>query len=71
MKTGCPEVFSEKGALIICSKFTGDHPCRRLLCNFIEIALRHACSPVNLLHIFRTTFANSTTRRLLFRILSR
>ena len=25
-----------------------------LLCNFIEIALRHGCSPVNLLHIFRT-----------------
>ena len=24
--------------------------------NFIEIALRHGCSPVNLLHIFRTPF---------------
>ena len=24
--------------------------------NFIEIALRHGCSPVNLLHIFRTSF---------------
>ena len=24
--------------------------------NFIEIALRHGCSPVNLLHIFRTRF---------------
>ena len=24
--------------------------------NFIEIALRHECSPVNFLHIFRTTF---------------
>ena len=35
MKTGCPEVFSGKDALKICSKFTGDHPCRRLLCNFI------------------------------------
>ena len=23
-------------------------------CNFIEIALKHGCSPVNLLHIFRT-----------------
>ena len=35
------------------------HPCRsvvsvRLFCNFIEIALRHGCSPVNLLHVFRT-----------------
>ena len=28
----------------------------QLLCNFIEIALRHGCSPVNLLHIFRTPF---------------
>ena len=27
-----------------------------MLCNFIEIALRHGCSPVNLLHIFRTPF---------------
>ena len=24
--------------------------------NFIEIALQHGCSPVNLLHIFRTPF---------------
>ena len=29
----------------------------KLLCNFIEIALRHGCSPVNLLHIFRTPFS--------------
>ena len=26
----------------------------KLLCNFIEITLQHGCSPVNLLHIFRT-----------------
>ena len=25
-----------------------------MLCNFIEITLRHGCSPVNLLHIFKT-----------------
>ena len=25
--------------------------------NFIEIALRHGCSPVNLLHVFRCTFS--------------
>ena len=24
--------------------------------NFIEITLQHGCSPVNLLHIFRTPF---------------
>ena len=33
--------------------------------NFIEIALRHGCSPVNLLHIFRTTFPKNTSGRLL------
>ena len=36
-------------------------PCRslisiRMLCNFIEITLRHRLSPVNLQHIFRTPF---------------
>ena len=39
-----------KGLLKICSKFTGEHQC------FIEIAFWHECSPVNLLHIFRTPF---------------
>ena len=39
--------------------FTGEHPYRslisiKLLYNFIEITLRHECSHVNLLHIFRT-----------------
>ena len=28
--------------------------------NFIEIALRHGCSPVNLLHIFRTASPKNT-----------
>ena len=40
------ELFLEKGVLKICSKFTGEYPCRsatsiKLLCNFIEIVLRH------------------------------
>ena len=48
-----PEVF--------CSKFTGEHLCRsvisiKLLCSFIENTLRHVCSPVNLMHIFRAPF---------------
>ena len=56
-----PEVFLGKGVLKICSKFTGEHPCRsaisiKLLSNFIEITLRHGRSPVILLHIFRTLF---------------
>ena len=28
--------------------------------NFIEIPVRHVCSPVNLLHLFRTTFSKNT-----------
>ena len=53
-----------------CSKFTGEYPCRsvisvKLLCNFIEITLRHGCSPVDLLHTFRTTFSKKTSGGLL------
>ena len=60
-----PDVFLVKGVLKIYNKYTGEHPCRsvisiKLLCNFIEIALRHGCSPVNLLHIFRTPFSRNT-----------
>ena len=29
--------------------------------NFIEITLQHWCSPVNLLHIFKTSFSRSTS----------
>ena len=32
---------------------------------FIEIALRHVCSPVNLLHFFRTPFLKNTSGWLL------
>ena len=65
-----PEVFLRKGVPKICSKFTGEHPCRsaisiKLLCNFIEIALPHGCSPVNLLHIFRAPFSRNTSGWLL------
>ena len=53
-----------------CSKFTGEHQCRsaisiKLQNNFIEITLRHGCSPVNLLHIFRTPFLKNTSGWLL------
>ena len=55
-----------RGVLKICSKFTGEHQCRRvisinLLYNFIEITLRHGCSSVNLLHISRTPFTKNTS----------
>ena len=46
--------------LKICSKFTGEHPMSK--CNF---TLRHGCSPVNLLHIFRIPFLKNTFRWLL------
>ena len=65
-----PEVFLAKGVLKICTKITRAHLCRivisiNLLCNFIEITLRHGCSPVNLLHIFKTPFPKDTSEGLL------
>ena len=65
-----PEKFVRKGVLKICGKFTGEQSCRKvisikLLCNFIAIIFRHWCSPVNLLHIFRTPFPWNTSGRLL------
>ena len=68
-----PEMFLEKGVLKICSKFTGEHSCRsviliKLVWNFIEITLRHGCSPVNLLHIFRTLFTKNNSGWLLLHL---
>ena len=37
----------------------------KFLCNFIEITLWHGCSPVNLLHIFRSPFSKKTSGRVL------
>ena len=60
-----PDVFLGKGVLKIYNKCTGEHPSQseisiKLICNFIEIALRHGCAPVNLLHIFWTPFYKNT-----------
>ena len=60
-----PEVFSRKCVLKICRKCKGEHSSpsaisKKLHSNVIEITLRHACSPVNLLHIFRTPFFKNT-----------
>ena len=68
-----PEVLLGTAVLKICSKFTGKHPCRsaisiKLQSNFIEITLRHGCSPVTLLHIFRTAFHKNTSGRLLLNV---
>ena len=65
LRSSRSEVFLGKAVLKICSKFTGEHPYRsvisiKLQSNFTEIALRHGCSPVNLLHIFITPFPMNT-----------
>ena len=70
LRSSPSEVFFRKGVLKLCSKFTGEHPCRnvislKLLRNVIEITLQHGYSPVILLRIFRTPFLKSTSGRLL------
>ena len=71
-RSSSSEVLLEKGVLNIWSKFIGERPCRiaisikllcKLICNFIETAFRYGCSPVNLLHIFRTHFPKNTSGR--------
>ena len=64
------KVFLGKAVLKICSKFTGEHPCRsaisiKLQSKFIEITLRHGCSPVKLLYVFRRPFPKNTFGQLL------
>ena len=65
-----PEVFLGEGVLKIWRNDTVEQPCWsaisiKLQSNFIEITLRHGCSPVNLLHIFRTAFPKNTSEQLL------
>ena len=73
-KSSSPEVFLGKDVLKTCSKFR-KHPCRsaisaKLLCNFIEMALWHGCSHVNLLQIFRTPFPKNISGGLLLSLRS-
>ena len=73
MQKQSSRVFLGKDVLKICSKFAGKHPCRsvisiKLQSKFIEITLRCGCSPVNLLHIFRTPFPKNISERLLLTI---
>ena len=52
-----PEVFLEKGLTKICSKFTREHLWVCIGgCAFWVCITVHRCSPVNLLHFFRTLF---------------
>ena len=53
----------------ICRKSTGVHSCLSVISiklkkNFVEITHRYDCSPVNLLHIFRTLFRKNISGRL-------
>ena len=68
-------MFLRKIVLKICSKYTGEHPYRSLILiklqrNFIEIALREGCFPVNLLPIFRTHFPKNISGWLLLKLQS-
>ena len=70
-----PEVFLRKYFPQTCSKFTREHPYQsaisiKLLYNFIEIWLRHGCSPVNLVHIFRALFYKNPSGGLILKIYS-
>ena len=72
-RSSCSELFLVKGVLKICSKFTGEYPCPSVISikwlrNFIEITLWHGCSPVNLLHVFKTLFTKNTSGWLLLLI---
>ena len=67
------EAFLVKGVLKVCSNFTIEHSGRsvisiKLHCNFIETTLRHGCSPVNLLYIFRTPFPKNDSGSVLLNL---
>ena len=66
-------MFLGKSVLKICSKFIGEHPYQsaisiKLQSNFIEITLRHGCSPVNLRHMFKTPFPKNTSAGMLLEV---
>ena len=65
-----PKVSIGKGALKVRQKIYRRTPMpkcdfNKVPSNFIEMALSHGCFPVNLLHIFRTTFPRNTSGWLL------
>ena len=72
VKSSPPFVLLQKGVLKIRSKFTEERSYRsvisvKLLSNFTETTLQHGCSPVNLLHIFKTAFPKNTSEWLLLK----
>ena len=68
---GPPNYFSAATALVISQKKNINHNSKQqvlqewvnsiLLSNFIEINFCYGCSPVNLLHFFRTPFPKNTS----------
>ena len=57
-------MFLGKGVLKMCSKFTGEHPCRSaisitLLCNFIDAFVSEICHPLeeqNIINLAQSQF---------------
>ena len=71
IRSSSPKVFLE--VLKIWSKVTGGQLCRsaisiKLQNSFIEITLRHECSPVSLLHIFRLPFPKNISGGMLLKV---
>ena len=62
-------MFLGKGVLKLCNKFTGEHPCQSPVS--VEVTLRHGCSPVNLLHIFRAPSPKNTSEGILLNFTSK
>ena len=60
-KQQLPRGVPRKKCFEICSKFTGEQPCRSAISIKLYSTLRHGCSPVNLLYIFRTPFPKNTS----------
>ena len=61
-----PEAFLGTGVLKICSKFTGEHPCRSVIAIATLLKSHFAMGvPVNLQHIFRGSFPRNTSGWLL------
>ena len=53
--------FLKKVSYRVCQKSIAQKIWKYVQSNFIKITLRHECSPVNLLHIFRASFPRSTS----------
>ena len=67
LRSSNPEVFLGKGVLEIC-RHLQENTHVDVQNNFIEIALRNGCSPVNLPHISRTPFTKNASGRLLLNL---